>query len=273
MTEGTSSGGGGDTTTATTAVDVVVVQPLAYVSAALHAATYPNDVVHGVLLGRRAEEGTGTGKTAGTVLLVTDAVPVSHGIPPTKPVAEMALALIETSLALSSSSPSGYSPSSSSSKIAVVGWYTSPALLDDAKPGPVALRMAASLSTRTATVGKEITIDPVLLVVQNVALGRAVAKKNDDDETDDDGAHPPQGDVFAAYGKEPIGKQWVQPLTVQLEDTSKSVRALREALHTQKLKAADFVQHLENGNDSEDSDEWYPDKRISYVVENCCDSI
>ena len=112
----------------------VIVKPEAFCAMSTHAANYPNDEIHGVLLGK-FEDKTST---------VYESVPVAHG-PPTRPLAELALGLIP-----------------SLTEYDIIGWYTAPMLLEDTKPSPVALRVASSL--------KSGSIEPTLILLKNEAI-------------------------------------------------------------------------------------------------------
>jgi len=211
------------------APEAVVVEPQAFVSIALHAIQYPNDSVHGILVGSFIP-------TTSTVV-IEDAVPVSHGAP-TKPLAEMALGLFECSNKKNEGS-------------SVVGWYTAPMLKEDAHAGPVALRMAASLASSSSS--SAASMDPVLVVVQNKALGDLIKNNST-------GKVP---DVLKAFGRD-FGKQWLEPLKVTVEDSAKAGRAAREAA-SQKVEVVDFVDHLEKKAASS----WYPNKDIQLIVSKC----
>lgn len=119
-------------------IDKVVVHPAAFCGISTHAVAYPNDEIHGVLLG----------KLSGKVSTVYDAVPVAHG-PPTRNLVEIALGLIP-----------------SLSEYDIVGWYTAPMLLEDTRPSPVALRIVSSLKTAS--------IEPIMVVVNNIAMAKCV---------------------------------------------------------------------------------------------------
>ena len=100
----------------------VSVEPEAFVSMLLHARQHAYQAVHGVLLGSAPQQ-------QGSTLTIKAAVPVCHGTP-VQPWIETSLSLIEAQL---------------EDKEEIVGWYTAPLLLQDSRPGPVALRMASIL--------------------------------------------------------------------------------------------------------------------------------
>lgn len=210
----------------------VVLQPLVFCTIALHAHRHPDESTHGFLVGRHEDV------ASGTIVQVDQAVPVSHGAP-TRPLVEMSMGLVEASLG-STTSQSGR----------IVGWYTAPRLCDDTQPGPVALRMVASLATSVATTldSKRLTEtatnpDPVLLVLQNKALGQLLRQKQTSTEA---------SDVFHAYGRD-FGQQWLEPLTVKVSDSQAAGRGLREGVQ-QCIVVNDFMDHLEGPP----STSWFP---------------
>lgn len=190
----------------------VVVQAQAFVSIALHAICHKTDPVHGILLGTSKQN----------TIVVQDSVPVCHGAP-TRPIVEACLGLVADRT--------------------VVGWYTVPMLKDDTHPGPVALRMAASLNSPS--------VEPTLLVLDNVALGKLIKA---------------EGDIVAikAYGKD-FGQQWLKPIACTVENSAGARRATREAVQ-QQVQLNDFVDHLEGSA----STFWYPNNDISKIVASSC---
>lgn len=166
------------------------------------------------------------GSVSGDVVSVEDAVPLSHSAP-TKPLVEIALGLI-----------------SSKTTLQVVGWYTSPSLYKDKHPGPVAVRMASSLATGPIE-------HPVLCVVENEALGKCVSSAGE------------ASGVVKAYGKD-FGEQWLEPLKLTVEDSTKAGKATREAAE-QNVAVPDFVDHL----DAEPNSTWYPNPEIESVLRKC----
>ena len=100
----------------------VLVQPLAAMTA--HCQTHPNESVHGILLLGRCETASSS-----EVVVVTEAPPVVEAV----------LGLVMQN---------------HDKTTIVVGWYMAPMLLEDTRPGPVALRMVANLmSTGPGTGG------------------------------------------------------------------------------------------------------------------------
>lgn len=171
----------------------VVVKPQAFVDLTLHAVRHKHDSVHGVLLGSSAEN----------LVTVTSAVAVSHGAP-TRPLVETALGLLPTE--------------------DIIGWYTAPSLLEDTKPGPVALRMAANL----AADGRG---EPTLIVIQNAALTTAFKGEGKAD------------DVLKAFGKD-LGQQWIEPLGLSVESASDALKQAKDSV-AKGEELNDFVDHLE----------------------------
>jgi Uncharacterised protein family (UPF0172) len=204
--------------TAATMISSVTVQPQAAVSIALHAVRHKYCSVHGILLGRCEKE----------AMIVTDAVPVSHGAP-SLPLVETALGILQKSMNKSDM---------------IVGWYTAPMLLEDTKPGPVALRMAANLATAA--------VEPVLLVVQNAALA-AVVKGSADSTTQS---------ALKALGRD-FGNQWLDPIQTVMEKPSETAKAIQQAVE-QGIVLPDLIDHFE---DSESSS-WYRNKEIRALVKN-----
>lgn len=191
----------------------VVVRPKAFVAMMLHGTTHKNEVVHGILLGT----------SKGGILTITDAAAVSHGAP-TLPLVETALGLVQAK-----------------SEDTIVGWYTAPLLLKDSRPGPVALRMVASLETDTNA--------PALLVLDNSALAACLNDTTVPEST------------IKAYGKDSLGKQWVDPLVLTLEDSQSGFRALKEAV-AQNVGAEDLEDHLSGPASSP----WYPNPSLANVL-------
>jgi len=208
---------------------VVSVLPEAGVMMTMHAVNHPHDVVHGILLGTFSSDNTG--------VKVTDAVPVCHAAP-TLPILETALGLIEHSVSDSSASTS-----------VVVGWYVSPRLLQDSKPGPAALKIVAGLASNTSSK----KADPVLLVLQNENLQKALQGDADALAT-----------TFKAYGKD-FGGQWLDPLApVQLLESKAAVAQVVAKAFQEQLPVADLVDHLE----AEDvkAAKWFPNDSLKRRV-------
>ena len=187
----------------------VSVSPAAATSMILHAVQHPHDAVHGVLLG----------SFAANSVKVSEAVPVCHGAP-TQPVVETALSLIETS---------------KSDSVVVVGWYVSPRLVSDSRPGPAALKIVSGL----AVTDKE----PVLVVVCNDQLDKVLKGEQGVLESS-----------LKGLGKD-FGKQWLEPLKLSVEDSAAT--AVQAAVKEAK-PVADLVDHFE---DDSGAASWYTFKK------------
>jgi len=172
----------------------------AFVAMLLHAANNGTTVVHGILIGSFSSD-----KVA-----VTKAIPVCHETP-TRPLVEMALAL-----------------AAASTNEDIVGWYTAPEKLSDNKPGPTALRIAASLATDKN--------DSVLLLLSNEGLGQCLRG---------DTTRVP---VIKAFGRD-FGDQWLEPLEVTVAQEIKSIEVARNAFAS-KLDVLDLVDHWDRSTPS-----------------------
>ncbi|GAX15028.1 hypothetical protein FisN_12Lh276 [Fistulifera solaris] len=175
-------------------VQAVSVEPSALLCITQHAAAHPYEAIHGVLIGPRAG-------------IVQAAIPVCHGTP-TRPLVETALGLIQTNIGQKT----------------IVGWYTAPALLQDTKAGPVALRMVANLETDD--------VEPVLLVLQNEKL--AACRKGEGTAEN----------LLKAFGKDDLGGQWVRPLECTIKDASSAIEQMKTGTSSSPT-IHDFVDHLE----------------------------
>lgn len=217
---------------ATKKIASVRVSPQAAASMALHCLRHKHASVHGVLLGHCKSD----------TVVVVDAVPVSHGTP-TMPLVETALGLIPH---LKSSGNEG----TTVDVVGIVGWYTAPALLEDCTAGPVALRMAAQLSTSS--------VESVLLVVQNEKLAQLLTQEapaNTNTTT--------YQSMVKAFGRD-FGNQWLDPivsLTVDQPDTV--AKALSHAMRLEN--AATFVSDLEDHFD-DPTVLWYPNSKLNALV-------
>jgi len=213
------------TTTMTT--NSVVVQPKAAVSMILHAATHKNAAVHGLLLGSIKKD----------VVTIENAVAVSHGAP-TKPLIETATGLIGS-----------ISAANSSTTMTIVGWYTAPELLQDTRPGPVALRMVAALGA-DETNNK---LEPVLLVLSNVAVSACLQGKAS------------IGTTMAAFGKD-FGQQWLEPAKCAVENAAGTSTAAKEGFLA-AVQVNDLVDHFEG---PEASTPWFPNAAVDKLVQSYC---
>jgi hypothetical protein len=195
----------------------VVVQPQAFASMVLHALNHKYETVHGILLGQCSQ----------TTTTVTDAVPVCHGAP-TRSLVETAIGLIQANKKKSDGDESGV--------VVVVGWYTAPALLEDTKPGPVALRMAANLETPE--------VHSTLIVIQNPGL---VACLKGEGKAED---------VLQAYGKD-FGKQFLDPIKTLLQNPADALGVVKRAID-KGIVVGDLVDHFDGDADTA----WYPNTAL-----------
>lgn len=222
----------------------MVLAPAAFCAIALHAARHKHSTVHGVLIGSRVGDADG----AAPAVHIEQAVPVCHAAP-TAPLVEVALGLLADRT--------------------VVGWYTAPALLEDAAPGPVALRLVAGLADRSASptrshapaLSEETdggadrgraappSREPVLVVVQNVALAACLG----------DPALP-AADAVKAFGKDRARGEWLQPVPSTVDESTRAIKAAREAL-AQEYVLDDFEDHLQGPVTS-----CFPDRELVKLV-------
>lgn len=184
--------------------DSVTVAPEVFLLMTGHATCHPMSAVHGVLIGTRTKNKVD----------IVDAFPICHETP-TKTVVETALALVLSSL-------DGIKDKN------IVGWYTVPELLADKKAGPVALRIAASLSSDDAAG------EPVLLVVNNESIVDLSS------ETESRASNAVQ-----AYGKD-FGMQWMEPLDTNVLKDSDATMGLKSMLRS-KVSVTDLIDHWTEG--------------------------
>jgi hypothetical protein len=197
--------------------DSVLVSPQAFVSMAMHAARHSTTVVHGVLIG----------SSSGHLIKVTDAIPVCHETP-TTPLVETALALVQAQTCNDSTK--------------IVGWFTAPEVLENNRPGPVALRIVANLVTTD--------FEPVLLVLHNEQLGELLK-----------GSGGSASNAIQAFGKD-FGKQWMEPLDVTVDKEPNASKAAQVA-HLQGISINDLVDHWGGGASSE----WHPTAALVKCLE------
>lgn len=191
---------------ATPSGPVTTVSAEAMLVMGLHAVQNSTTVVHGALLG------TYSNKNA---VQVTQAVPICHEAP-TKP-------LIETGLALAATM--------AKKDAVVVGWYTSPATMDDTAAGPAALRIVAGLANTDEPQ------QPVLLVINNRVLADSLGQQTTTGSSV----------LVSAYGKD-FGQQWQEPLECTIEEEVKVVEGLGKCVADKdKLQSVgmDLVSHWE----------------------------
>jgi hypothetical protein len=191
--------------------DSVTIAPEVFALMAAHASCHSTTVVHGVLLGNRTKKDE---------VVITDAFPICHENP-TK-------VLVETSLSLLLSVLEGVDDDDS--KKYIVGWYTAPELLGESKPGPVALRIVASIAAGHGTAG-----EPVLLVLNNDQMVKMFAREEND-----------PGSCIQAFGKD-FGVQWKEPLNSSVSESQKALKAILN----ETIQVKDLVDHWEAGTSSE----------------------
>jgi Uncharacterised protein family (UPF0172) len=179
----------------------VEVSPEAAVSIVLHAVKHFDLPVHGVLVGSFGNES----------VKVSRAIPVCHGAP-TQPILETALALIK----------------SNAEDAVVVGWYVSPRLEMDTRPGPAALKVVAGLAS-----GDD-KKEPALVVLLNNELDKALRESD-----------RAVKESFKALGKD-FGQQWLEPLEMQLKNEDSIKTAVKNAL-TNGITVTDLMDHFEGG--------------------------
>ncbi|VEU40437.1 unnamed protein product [Pseudo-nitzschia multistriata] len=205
-----------------TKIESVGLAPEVFVLVAAHAAVHPASPVHGVLVGSRE----------GGRISVHGAYPVCHETP-TGVLVETALSLVQSSLE---------EDTSNETTTEIVGWFTAPELLHEKAPGPVALRIVASLAAATSGGGT----DPVLLVVDNEAL-LALAGG---------GGAVLASEAVRAFGKD-LGRQWKEPVgSLAVESDAGAAEAAASAIREATGAAAgpfvrDLVDHWKAGAASE----------------------
>mmetsp|Transcript_38648 Transcript_38648/g.54401 ORF Transcript_38648/g.54401 Transcript_38648/m.54401 type:complete len:204 (+) Transcript_38648:17-628(+) len=193
----------------------------AFCSMALHAAQNPTTVVHGLLIGKFEQA---------TTVQVSKAVPVCHETP-TQPLIETAIALADASM---------------DSDEAIVGWYTAPENVSaECTPGPVALRIAASLETADG--------EPVLMLIDNVALALCLKGEPSKDMN-----------VLQALGKD-FGKQWLELQDLVILNETSALDAAQSAFQQDSIKTVDLVDHFENATST-----WFTNEDLTNHVAKCC---
>ena len=196
-------------------IKTVTVQPKAAIAMAAHCQAHPHESTYGILLGRCDK--------SSMALVVQDALPVSHGAP-SLPLAETALGLAE----LEAKKQAGYF---------IVGWYTAPMLLEDTRPGPVGLRLAATMASST--------MEPVLLVVQNKSLGDCVLNGSS------------AANLVQALGRD-FGDQWLETISTKVEKADAVGKGIQQARQQEMTAGTDLLDHM-----ADVSKAWYPSKVIS----------
>lgn len=224
----------------------VTVLPAAAVAIALHSIRHKSSSVHGLLLGR-CEGGDKKKNGTTTRVVVTDAVPVSHGAP-SMPVVETALGLLQQHCKSKDKDDAA--------AVHIVGWYTAPMLLEDTRPGPVALRMAANLATAATASGEQ---EPILLVVQNKEL--AAAFKGTVTAVDS------TNQSFVKALVRDFGNQWLDPVTTVMEQPKDVATAIQQAAK-QGIMVSDLIDHFEEIASSPAPSSWYPNREVSALIKN-----
>lgn len=186
----------------------VTIEPEALAIMALHAQKHSRDAVFGLLIGKSGTQ-------------IQSALPVCHGPPPTRPLAEMAMRMASET---------------------IVGWYTAPALLEDTKAGPVALRLAASLETGG--------VEPTLVVLQNKELATWIESGN--------------GKAAVAYGKD-FGGQYLEPLETVLAKSESAQQAVTKAISA-GVSVMDLVDHY----DGDGKDVYGKNAALTDLVQQTC---
>lgn len=183
------------------------LKPSATATIALHAATHPHEAVFGILVGKDAKT-------------IEKAIPVSHGRPPTTVLLELALAWTTEE---------------------VVGCYEAPALLEDSRPSPVVLRVAAAL-------------DGALVVLNNKALGPCVKEGK------------ASNDLLQAYGKD-FADQYLEKITTKIEQADSTSQAIQKA-----YSLVDLVEDLQDHLDSASKNEWRTNAQLDDLIHKHCTS-
>lgn len=177
----------------------VVISPSAFTLMVLHAIRYRATPVHGILVGAPKD---------GDTIFVEEIFPVCHENPTN--------VLIESSIAMALSNIE-----TSGSTTKVVGWYTVPEMVTTSSPGPVAMRIVASLEINSHR--------QVLLNWKNDALGKIFDSEDYD-----------QGDLVTAFGKD-FGKQWLKKLALSVEREDAAIKAIQSLAKDRTLH--DLVDH------------------------------
>jgi len=197
--------------------DSVTISPAVFALLVAHAGAHPTTTVHGVLIGTRKLNR----------IDIIDASPICHENP-TKPLVETALALVQSNL------------EGQKDKF-IVGWYTAPELLHEKKPGPVALRIVASLAI----------CEPVLLFLNNETIIDLLGKNE-----------CLVSNAILAYGKD-FGMQWMEPLELKVLNESNAEKVI-DAIFKDKMKINDLVDHWDEGTSSE----WTSASNLSSYTKN-----
>ena len=205
---------------------------------ALHGIRHSTEAIHGVLLGYRSDVG------GGGEIIITDAVPITHGAP-TLPIVEVALGLLPHCM------KNNTNTKNKNAAIQIVGWYTAPMLSNDTKPDPLALRMIANVAQ--ASTSPLVMTDPILMVVQNELLASFVK------------GLPVKSPFLKAYTKDSTN-QWLKPIddaSITIEDRDDIVRALEKA-KDQGIVISDLLDFYDESSTPSTSSTvyWYPNDKV-----------
>jgi hypothetical protein len=198
----------------------VVVHPQALIKIASHGVTHRHAEIHGFWIGRSAKDSA--------EIEITDAIPVCHGAP--------TRVLVETALGFLLSD----SEDAKEEKGVCRGWYTAPALLNDASPGPTALRMASNLDQPENQ-------QQALLVLQNSKLREALLQGN------------AQG-IVQGYGRDFAG-QFLEKVETQIREPETVARAIL-AIKERKVNVYDLLDHMEDMSKC-----WLSNKEVTQIIQ------
>jgi hypothetical protein len=120
------------------------------------------------------------------------------------------------------------------------GWYTAPALLNDASPGPTALRMASNLDQPENQ-------QQALLVLQNSKLREALLQGN------------AQG-IVQGYGRDFAG-QFLEKVETQIREPETVARAIL-AIKERKVNVYDLLDHMEDMSKC-----WLSNKEVTQIIQ------
>lgn len=190
---------------------VVTVHPLVLSVMASHALAHPDQAVLGLLVGTNSQE-------------VQDAVPLTHRAL-TLPLLETAMGLLQKSLLPENQK--------------IIGCYVVPALLKDARPSPVALRLAAQLANKNE--------ESTLLVLENDALISFLSP---------DSTNPP----VQAYGPDFAG-QYLEKVDTRVHNVVLCRDVVRK-VEKDHICVKDLDDHLEGPPDTP----WYPCRDIQALL-------
>jgi hypothetical protein len=143
----------------------------------------------------------------GSKIHVTSAYPICHESL-TKPLLEAALAVTLSSLEDGSSN-------------CLVGWYTVPELVGDARPSPTVLRILAGL--------EGVIANPVLVTLSKLSITNIASKTENGNR-----------DLVQAFGKN-FGGQYMGKIKASITSESKTLTALEDLAEHESI--CDLVDH------------------------------